>query len=63
MLESPRVAGFYSLARRKAQKMDKVCANAQNGRKFGEASSEGVQDALKGKQRDEMTLASCKTLA
>ena len=59
MLESPRVAGFLKLARREL-KMDKVSANAQNGRKFGRASSEGVQDALKGKKTT-MTLA--KTLA
>ena len=30
--------------------MDKVSANAQNGRKFGRASSEGVQDASKGEK-------------
>ena len=31
--------------------MDKVSTNVQNGREFGEASSEGVQGALKGEKR------------
>ena len=63
MRESSAYGDFYGSAAGLAQKSTKFSANAQNGRQFGEASSEGVQDALKGKKKAQDGTSVCKTLA